>query len=121
MSVLKNTIKLIGDRLLIKANETSVSSGGIIIPDTAKEDAETSCGIIVRVGPGFLSHQKSEDKESWLKEETPESHYVPLQVKEGHKIVYFKKMAVELTIDGCSYYVIPQSAVLVYDENPFDI
>lgn len=116
---LKSKIKVVGDRLLIKPQADEKTSGGIIIPDSAKDGEETSCGIVVRTGPGFLSPQKEPDMESWMKESLPEAHYVPLQIKTSDKVVYFRKLAAEVQIDGQTYHVIPQSAVLLYDEDPF--
>lgn len=118
---LSGRIKVIGDRLLVRQQKDEKTTGGIIIPDSAKNNEDTNCGIVVRIGPGFLSPQKEIDVESWMSESTPEAHYVPLQIKPDYKVVYFKKMAAEVQIDGQTYYVIPQSAVLLYDEDPFGL
>jgi len=64
----------LGDRVLIKRIEDeSKTAGGIIIPDAAKEKAQT--GIVVAVGPGRVdAHGK----------------LIPMNVKEDD-VVYFGK------------------------------
>lgn len=121
MAKLKKSIKLIGDRLLVEFQENKTTDSGLIIPDTAKENEETAIGIVVNTGPGFLNPHKESDVDSWMKENVPEAHHVPLQIQKGYKVIYFRKMAAEVKIEGKTYHVLPQSGVLVYDENPFNI
>ena len=58
------------DRVVVKRLESDETSGGIIIPDTAKE--KPSEGEIVAVGPGEL---------------TEDGKLKPMNVKEGDKIL----------------------------------
>lgn len=68
--------KPLGDRVLVKRiDDEEKTAGGIIIPDAAKEKAQT--GSILAVGPG--------PKDS-------EGRYIPLEVKVGD-VIYFGKYA----------------------------
>lgn len=122
MPKIKDSIKLIGDRLLIKPAEEKITKSGIVIPDTADENKSVAKGTVVQVGPGFLnpSHDKS-SMEDWVSSSTPKAEHVPLQVKPTHEVVYVKQAAIEIMIDSEEYHVIPQSAVLIYDEDPFEL
>lgn len=64
----------LGDRVLVKRLEgEQKTAGGIIIPDAAKEKAQT--GSVIAVGPGRVDR---------------EGKFVPTQVKVGD-LIYFGK------------------------------
>ncbi len=85
-----------GDRVLVEAAEAeSKTTGGIIIPDTAKEKPQK--GVIVAVGPG-----KKKDE--------------PVTLKVGDKILYGKYSGSEIGIDGKEYLIMRQDDVLGYFE-----
>jgi len=64
----------LGDRVLIKrVEDENKTEGGIIIPDAAKEKAQT--GLVVSVGPGRYDAQ---------------GKLIPMNVKEN-EMVYFGK------------------------------
>ena len=78
-------IKPLHDRVIVKrVEEEEKTKGGIIIPDTAKE--KPIMGTIIAVGSG-----KSEGKGKGK---------VPLDVKEGDKVLFSKYAGTEVTIDG---------------------
>lgn len=86
-------IKPLYDRVLIKKVELDKTTpGGIIIPDAAKEKAQT--GQVVSVGGGRL---------------TSEGKVVPMQVKAGDT-VYFGKYAG--TEAGEEYLIIREDEIL---------
>jgi chaperonin GroES len=81
-----------GDRVLVEVAEAEEkTSGGIIIPDSAKEKPQK--GIIVAVGPG-----KKKDE--------------PMTVKVGDKVLYGKYSGSEITIDGKEYQIMRQDDIL---------
>lgn len=81
----KPNIKLIGNRVLIKITEVSdKTSGGIIIPEFAKE--KPTEGIVVVVGDG--------EKEK------------PMVVKENDRVFFSLHSGTEVTIDDIKGYVI---------------
>jgi chaperonin GroES len=80
-----------GDRVLVEAAEAeSKTSGGIIIPDSAKEKPQK--GIVVAVGPG-----KKKDE--------------PVTLKVGDKVLYKKYGSDEIVIDGKEYLIMGQDTV----------
>ncbi len=89
-----------GDRILVKpltAEETgTVTSFGIIIPDTAKEKPEQ--GRVVAVGTG----KKGED-----------GRIIPLQVKVGDRVMFSKYGYDEVKLGGTEYYLIAESSILM--------
>lgn len=80
-----------GDRVLVEAAAAEEkTSGGIIIPDTAKEKPQK--GVIVAVGPG-----KKKDE--------------PVTVKVGDKVLYGKYSGTEINIDGKEYLIMRQDDI----------
>ena len=90
------SIKPLADRILIKAfEEDEVMKGGIIIPDTAKEKPVK--GEIIAVGPGRLSDG---------------GERLPMEVKQGDKVLYGKYSGSEVSIDAEKYIILRESDVL---------
>jgi chaperonin GroES len=86
------------DRVIVKPvskDEGTMTSFGIIIPDSAKEKPEQ--GTVVAVGPG----KKNDD-----------GKVVPLSVKVGDKIMFSKYGFDEIKVDGIEYYILPESSIL---------
>lgn len=91
----KGGVVPLGDRVLIKpqAPET-VTSFGIIIPDSAKEKPEQ--GIVAAVGPGRRNEKGDR---------------IPLDVEVGDR-VYFKKPWDEpIKVNGVEYYVVSEQDI----------
>ena len=91
--------KPLGSRVLVKRLEEEEkegkTSGGIYIPDTAKEKPQR--GKIVAVGPGELNE---------------EGKRVPMEVKKGDEILFGKYSGSEVKIDSIEYLIIQQSEIL---------
>ncbi|MCF8303577.1 MAG: co-chaperone GroES [Bacteroidales bacterium] len=84
-------IKPLADRVVVEPSPAEEkTSGGIIIPDTAKEKPQK--GTVVAVGDG----KKDE----------------PLTVKEGDTVLYGKYAGTEITIDGNEYLIMRESDIL---------
>lgn len=87
----KGNIKPLADRVLIQPSEAEIkTSGGIIIPDTAKEKPQK--GTVIAVGPG----KKDE----------------PLTVKEGDVVLYGKYSGTEITVDGNNYLIMREADIV---------
>jgi chaperonin GroES len=86
-----------GDRVLVKpaSAETTTTSFGIIIPDSAKEKPET--GIVVAVGPG---------------KKTDDGKVVPVSLKVGDKVMFSKYGYDEVKVDGTEYYLVREENIL---------
>lgn len=84
------------DRILVKRLESEEkTSGGIIIPDTAKEKPME--GEVMAIGTG--SHQEN-------------GTITPLDVKIGDKILFGKWSGTEIKIDGSDFLVMKESDVM---------
>ena len=77
------------DRVVIKRIEAEEkSSGGIIIPDTAKEKPQE--GEVIAVGPG------GRDESGKL---------IPVDVKVGDRVLFGKWSGTEVKLDGVEYMI----------------
>ena len=93
-------VKPLGEMVLLKAiEEEQVSSGGIIIPDTAKE--KPMMAEVVAVGPGGNVDGKE----------------VPMVLKVCDKVVYRRYAGTELKLDGEDYVITKQSDVMAVVED----
>jgi chaperonin GroES len=89
-------IKPLGDRVLVKPLEPKeVKSGGIIIPDTAKEKPQE--GKVIEVGKGKMLE---------------DGKIVPLEVKKGDKILYSKYGGTEIKLEGEEYLILKEEDIL---------
>jgi chaperonin GroES len=92
----KTNIRPLEDRILVRADEgeeTTVS--GIVIPDTAKEKPQE--GTVLAVGPGKRSDT---------------GELIPVDVKEGDKVIYSKYGGTEVKIEGEEYLILSARDVL---------
>ena len=84
------------DRVVLKRIEAEEkTSGGIIIPDTAKEKPQQ--GEVVAVGPG------GRDEAGKL---------IPIDLKAGDRVLFGKWSGTEVKIDGVDYLVMKESDVM---------
>jgi chaperonin GroES len=89
-------IRPLQDRILVKrVEEEEKTSGGIIIPDTAKEKPQQ--GIVVAAGPG-----KADDA----------GKIRPLDVKKGDKVLFGKYSGTEVNVDGEEHLIIREEDIL---------
>jgi len=89
-------IKPLADRVIIKpVDPEEKKSGGIIIPDTAKEKPQE--GEVVAVGPGKVNDA---------------GNTVAMEVKKGDKVLYGKYSGTEVSIDGDDYLIMRESDIL---------
>lgn len=90
-------IRPLADRVIVKPSETSESktSGGIIIPDTAKEKPQE--GEIEAVGPG-----RTDDN----------GKIIPMNVNVGDKVLYSKYGGTEIKYEGETYLIMSETDVL---------
>ncbi|RMF84291.1 MAG: co-chaperone GroES [Nitrospinota bacterium] len=89
-------VKPLADRILVKRiEEEEVKRGGIIIPDTAKEKPQQ--GEVLAVGPGRL---------------TDDGKRIPMEVKEGDKILMSKYAGTEVKLNGEECVILREDDVL---------
>ena len=84
------------DRVVVKRIEAEEkSTGGIIIPDTAKEKPQQ--GEVIAVGPGG-------------RDET--GKLIPIDVKTGDRVLFAKWSGTEVKIDGVEYLIMKESDIM---------
>ena len=89
-------IKPLNDRILVlRTEEEQKTSGGIIIPDTAKEKPQQ--GTVVAVGPGKMGD---------------DGKRTALEVKKGDKILFSKYAGTEINIDGVEHVFMKEDDIL---------
>ena len=89
-------LKPLGDRIVVKALEADEkTSGGIVLPDSAKERPQT--GEVLAIGPG-----KTLDNGT----------VVAMEVKVGDKVVYSKYGGTEIKVGGQDVIILRQDDVL---------
>ncbi|MDQ7820670.1 MAG: co-chaperone GroES [Armatimonadota bacterium] len=94
-------LRPLGDRVLVRPIEDEErTSGGIVLPDTAKEKPQR--GEVVAVGPG----EWDEEGEKRL----------PLDVKVGDHVLFAKYAGTEVKIDGVEHLILRHSDILAIVE-----
>ncbi|HCI15300.1 MAG: co-chaperone GroES [Candidatus Marinimicrobia bacterium] len=89
-------IKPLADRVVVEsAPAEEVSTGGIILPDTAQEKPQQ--GTIVAAGPGKVSDAGTS---------------IAMEVKKGDKILYGKYSGTEFAFEGTDYLIMRESDIL---------
>jgi len=81
--------------LVVRTEEEEKTAGGIIIPDTAKEKPQE--GKVVAVGAGKLDE---------------DGKRIPLDVKEGDRVLFSKYAGSEITIDGVEHLIMREDDIL---------
>ncbi|MBN1882105.1 MAG: co-chaperone GroES [Deltaproteobacteria bacterium] len=89
-------IKPLQDRVIVKrVDEEEKTSGGIIIPDTAKEKPME--GEVVAVGGGKILDNGTK---------------VPMDVKAGDRVLFGKYAGTEVKIDGVEHLIMREDDIL---------
>lgn len=89
-------IKPLNDRVLVlRIDEEEKTSGGIIIPDSAKEKPQE--GKVIAVGAGKVNENGAR---------------VPLDVKENDRILFSKYGGTEIKIDGVEHLILREDDIL---------
>lgn len=89
-------LKPLGDRIIVEAlSAESVTAGGIVLPDSAKEKPLE--GKVIAVGPGA---------------QCDTGKIRPMDVKVGEKIIYGKYAGTEVKVGGEEYIILRQDDVL---------
>ncbi len=95
-------VRPLHDRVVVRRIEAEEkSAGGIIIPDTAKE--KPSQGEVIAVGPG------GRDESGKL---------IPIDVKEGDRVLFGKWSGTEVKIDGQELLIMKESDIMGIIDEP---
>jgi chaperonin GroES len=89
-------IRPLNDRVLVlPVEKEEKTSGGILIPDTAKEKQQE--GKIIAVGPGKVNEKGDR---------------VPLNVKKNDRVLFGKYAGNEIKIDGIEHLIMREDDIL---------
>ncbi len=90
-----SNLKPLGDRVVIKPTpKEEVTKSGIVLPDTAKERPQE--GTIIAAGPGKMEEGKR----------------VPMDVKEGDKVLYARYSGTEVKIENEELLIMSEKDIL---------
>ena len=93
-------IRPIGEKVVVKPeSEEEKTSGGIILPDTAKQKPQK--GSVVAIGTGRLL-------------ENGERATIPL--KAGDRVIYSKYGGNEVTVEGTEYLILDLDSIYAIQE-----
>jgi chaperonin GroES len=89
-------IRPLADKVIVERLEAeSVTSGGIVLPDSAKEKPKR--GKIVSVGDGKLLDDGTRSK---------------MQLKKGEQVLFAGYSGTEIKVDGKEYLILDESEVM---------
>ncbi|MCC6442458.1 MAG: co-chaperone GroES [Armatimonadetes bacterium] len=93
-------LRPLGERVVVEpASEEEKTSGGIILPDTAKEKPQK--GTVIAVGSGKLLDN---------------GQRVPVDLKVGDKVIFSKYGGTEVKIDGKEYMILREDDIYAVEE-----
>ena len=89
-------LKPLEDRVLVlRIQEEEKTSGGIVIPDTAKE--KPMQGKVIAVGPGKVDEKGKR---------------IPMEVKKNDRVIFGKYAGNEIKIDGVEHLIMREDDIL---------
>ena len=89
-------LKPLEDRVLVlRIKEEEKTSGGIVIPDTAKE--KPMQGKVIDVGPGKVDERGKR---------------IPMEVKKNNRVLFGKYAGNEIKIDGVEHLIMREDDIL---------
>ena len=92
----KTVLKPLGDRIVVKPlPQEDTTRGGIILPDSAKE--KPNRGEVLAIGSGRTLEDGTR---------------IPLEVKEGDKVLYGKYSGTEIKIEGEELVILQERELL---------
>jgi chaperonin GroES len=98
--LIATSVKPLADRVLVEPTERGErSTGGIVLPDSAKEKPQE--GTVVAIGSGRLDDSGKRQ---------------PLEVKTGSKVLYAKYAGSDITLEGKDYLILSEKDILAIFE-----
>lgn len=94
------SLKPLGNRVVVEPIEQEeVTSGGIVLPETAKEKPQR--GTVLSVGPGDRNEKGDR---------------IPMDVSQGDTVLYAKYAGTEIKVDGKKLLILRESDLLAIVE-----
>lgn len=89
-------LKPLNDKVVVtRIEEEQTTSGGIIIPDTAKEKPQR--GKVIAVGPGKIDENGKR---------------IPMELKKNDRVLFGKYAGTEITVDGVEHLIMREDDIL---------
>ena len=89
-------LKPLNDRVVVtRIEEEQKTSGGIIIPDTAKEKPQR--GKVIAVGPGKIDENGKR---------------IPMELKKNDRVLFGKYAGTEITVDWVEHLIMREDDIL---------
>ena len=93
-------LKPLGNRVVLEpVEQEEVTSGGIVLPETAKEKPQK--GKVLSVGPG---------------ERDDDGKFIPMEVKDGDTVLFAKYSGTEIKVEGKKLLIMRESDLLAIVE-----
>jgi chaperonin GroES len=93
-------LKPLGNRVVLEpVEQEEVTSGGIVLPETAKEKPQK--GKVLSVGPG---------------ERDDDGKFIPMEVKAGDTVLFAKYSGTEIKVEGKKLLIMRESDLLAIVE-----
>jgi len=80
--------------VILRDEPEAISKGGIIIPDIAQQEVDQ--GTVVAAGPGKRG----------------EKHFIPMDVKEGDRVLFSKYANLKFNLDGKEYVTMREADLI---------
>ena len=97
---MSTTLKPLADRVVVEPiEEEEITSGGIVLPETAKEKPQR--GKVIATGPGGR-----DDK----------GDYISMEVAKGNTVLFAKYSGTEIKLDGKKLLIMRESDLLAIVE-----
>lgn len=94
------SFKPLGNRIVVEpVEQEEITAGGIVLPEAAKEKPQQ--GFVLAVGPG---------------ERDEKGNRIPMDVKNGDKVLFAKYSGTELKLDGKKVLILRESDLLAIVE-----
>jgi co-chaperonin GroES (HSP10) len=105
---------VVGDRVLMRPEDgDSVTNAGLILPASVADRDSVQAGRIVAVGPGTPMAPTSFDFDEEWRKDRAEPRWVVMQARVGDVALFYRKAAVEVSVDQQKYVIVSHAAILL--------
>ena len=99
-------MRLLAARLMVKVFKEEMTSGGIVMPDTAQQNLRVATGKVFKIGDGEVNPRA-----------TLRDYYdnirLPMRVKEGDIVMFFADSAFPCRYEDVDYMLVAEDVVIM--------
>lgn len=112
MQVGDRKLIVVGDRVLVRPEEgESMTNAGLILPASVADRDEVQTGRVLAVGPGMALPPSNLELEDDSRRAEP--RWAAMQARAGDLVVFGRKAAVDVVVEGDKLVVVPHGALLL--------